>query len=137
MGCRISSLPPVLQRPVNAGKCKSEAEQEEQQQDGGGGGAEGRKRKKAMYYAFVLIIPRRPGDIQAASVPQLGFGRRVIRGSAGERLQRSSISRALRRWVQRDGDGGGCSEAPVCGRFGQLPSQSVSGNEKTMSPDMN
>lgn len=45
-------------------------------QDGGGGeGGVGRKRKKAMYSAFVLIIPSRLGDIQAASVPRLGFGR--------------------------------------------------------------
>lgn len=42
------------------------------------------KRKAAMYSAFVLIIPRRLGDIQAASVPRLWFGRRVISGSAGE-----------------------------------------------------
>lgn len=41
---------------------------------GGAGG--GRKRKKAMYSAFVLIIPPRLEDIQAASVPRLGFGRK-------------------------------------------------------------
>lgn len=107
-------LSAVLQRPVNTGKCKRETKQEEQQQDGGGGGAEGKKRKKAMYYAFVLIIPQRLGDIQAANVPHLRFGRRVIRGSAGDRLQRSSISRALRRWEQRDeGPGERGSVAPV------------------------
>lgn len=36
-----------------------------------------------MYSAFVLIIPPRLGDIQAARVPQLGFGRRVISGPLG------------------------------------------------------
>lgn len=54
-----------------------------------------------MYSAFVLIIPHRLGDIQAASVPRLGFGGRVIRRPAGERLQRSSISHVLRRREKR------------------------------------
>lgn len=60
-----------------------------------------------MYSAFVLIIPSRLGDIQDASVPRLGFGRRVISGSAGERLQRSTISHILRRRVEGVGAWGG------------------------------
>lgn len=105
------------------------------EQDGGAGeGGVGRKRKKAMYSAFVLIIPPRLGNIQAASVPRPGFGRRVISGSAGERLQRSSISRSLRRLV---GWGGGCSLAPMYGKSGWLSSHSMLGNEETMSLDMN
>lgn len=104
-------------------------------------GGVGRKRKKAMYSAFVLIIPPRLSDIQAASVPRLGFGRGVISGSAGERLQRSSISHVLRRHVELGvgafGGRAGCSLAPVYGRSGRLPSHSMLGNEQTMSLDMN
>lgn len=92
----------LLQR--RAGKWKKEAEQEKAAQDRGGGGGVGGKRKKAVYSAFVLIIPPRLEDIQAAGVPRLGFGRRVISGSAGERLQRSTVSRRLRRWVGRKGE---------------------------------
>lgn len=69
-----------------AGKCGKETEQEETAQDGGGGGGGG-KRKKAMYSAFVLIIPPRLGDIQAASVPSAGvlLGG-LSAGPPGERL---------------------------------------------------
>lgn len=116
------------------------------EQDGGGGGGEGgvgRKRKKAMYSAFVLIIPLRLGDIQAASVLRLGFGRRVISGSAGERLPRSSISLVLR--TPAEGEeawgvcvcGGGCRLAPMYGKSGQLSSHSMFEKEQTMSLDMN
>lgn len=109
------------------------------QDGGGGGGGVGRKRKKAMYSAFVLIIPPRLGDIQAASVPRLGFGGRVISGSAGERLQRSSVSHVLRR--RADGGGvevvGGRSLAPMYGRSGRLPPHAMSGNEETVSLDVN
>lgn len=99
---------PLKANAERAGKCVKGSEQEGTEQDGGGGeGGVGRKRKKAMYSAFVLIIPPRLGDIQAASVPRLGFGRRVISGSAGERLQRSSISRVLRRRVEGEEERGG------------------------------
>lgn len=57
-------------------------------------------RMKAMYSAFVPIIPPRLADIQAATVPSAGvLVGGVIRGSAGERLQRSSVSHVLRRLV--------------------------------------
>lgn len=82
-----------------------------------------------MYSAFVLIIPPRLEDIQAASVPWLGFVKRVICGSAGERLQGSPISHVLR----RQGEGvGGCSLVPMYGRSGQLLYVG-----ETMSLDMN
>ena len=68
-----------------AGKCGKETEQEETAQDGGGGG--GGKGKKAMYSAFVLIIPPRLGDIQAASVPSAGvLVGGLSAGPPGERL---------------------------------------------------
>lgn len=108
---------------------------------GGGGGGVGRKRKKAMYSAFVLIIPPRLEDIQAASVPRLGFGRRVISGSAGERLQRSSVSHVLRRRAEAEGalrgGKGGRSLPPMYGRSGWLPLHSMLANEETMSLDLN
>lgn len=77
-----------------------------------------------MYSAFVLIIPPRLEDIQAAGVPRLGFGRRVISGSTGEHLQRSPISHTLRRRVEAVGawgwGAGLCSLASMYGRFGRL-----------------
>lgn len=122
-----------------AGKCEKKGNRtRETAQDGGGGGV-GRKRKKAMYSAFVLIISPWLGDIQAASVHRLGFGRRVISGSAGECLQCSSISHTLRRWVKGIGVCGvrRCSLTLMYGRSGQLPSYSMLGNEEMMSQDMN
>lgn len=122
-----------------AGECEKETEQEEQRGTEVDEEEVGRE-KQTMYSAFVLIIPPRLGDIQAASVPQLGFGGRVISGSVGECLQRSSVSHVLRRKAEGAEAPGGYRRArpsPLYGRSGRLPSHSVLGNEKTMSLDVN
>ncbi|KAK2886700.1 hypothetical protein Q8A73_020646 [Channa argus] len=97
------------------------------------GSAGEKKEKKAMYSAFVLIIPPGLGDIQATSVPRLGFGRRVISGSLGSVYNILPYRTALRR--RREGKG----EVVVQHQYGSsawLPSHSRLGNEATMSLDM-
>lgn len=117
----------------HAGMCEKESRIGETRQDRGGrGGGVGRKRKKAVYSAFVLIIPPRLGDIQAASVPQLGFGRRVISGSLGS-VYNILLYRALSEGGWR---GEGCGSPSMEGLV-DFPSRSMLGNEATTSLDRN
>lgn len=63
--------------------------------------AKGRKRKKAVDAVFVPVIRFLLDDIQAATVSQPGFGRRVIGRpleSVGRRFSISHIPRMCARW---------------------------------------
>lgn len=68
----------------------------------------GGERKAAMYCAFVLIIPSRLGDIQAAAGSSAGLWWEGYQRVAGERLLHSPVSSALRRVDEGQGGGWEC-----------------------------